>query len=516
MNLDGKPDLVMANGGYDSASVYFGSQPGEFPMPTVLGTPNPKSSAIGDLNGDGRLDIAIASSGWNAVVVRLATGGGGFGPYASYFVGTDPQSVAIGDVNGDGTPDLVAANYSSNNVSVLLGTGAGSFGPHSKFNVGVKPSSVGIGDLNGDGNRDIVTANSNDNTISVLLGTGAGSFGPQTTYSVGAWPRSVAIGYVNADGILDIVTANSLSDNVSILIGTGSGSFATATSLNVGMHPNAVAIEDLNHDGKNDLATAFETYPGPGFVAVMLASGTGTFGSPTVIEVGTEPVSIAIGDLNADGNRDIVTANWGSETVSLLLGSGSGSFGSAINVGVGFLPTCVSMGDLNRDGKLDVVTANSGSFSTSILLNSIPIPDTVGVSPFGGGTPGCFGQLGMSANSIPSIGNSGFAIVGSNAPRNSVGLTLVTDIQDLQGSDLFGVNIVIHVALTGTTEAFTLDASSGPVGEQFAAVPIPNSPSLAGRTYFLQSFWVEPVDQRCTPGLGGLESSRGLAMTIQP
>jgi hypothetical protein len=95
-------------------------------------------------------------------------------------------------------------------------------------------------------------------------------------------------------------------------------------------------------------------------------------------------------------------------------------------------------------------------------------------------------------------------------------LTLGSDVQDLLGSDPFGVNILTHVALTGATEVLPIDATSGPSGGQFVPLPIPNLPSLAGRTFFFQTFWVESPDLRCTQGLAGLESSRGLAVTIQP
>jgi hypothetical protein len=95
-------------------------------------------------------------------------------------------------------------------------------------------------------------------------------------------------------------------------------------------------------------------------------------------------------------------------------------------------------------------------------------------------------------------------------------LTLVSDAQDLLGSDPFYAKILIHLSLVNATTVLAFDVKSGASGEQFAAAPIPFAPSLVGSTFFAQTFWVEPPDLRCTPGLAGLTRSRGLAMTILP
>jgi hypothetical protein len=184
--------------------------------------------------------------------------------------------------------------------------------------------------------------------------------------------------------------------------------------------------------------------------------------------------------------------------------------------GVGTYPRSVVTADLNGDGAFDLVTANVYSDNVSVLLNSVSLPMIAGVVPYGTGTWGCMGQLSLYANSLPAVGSSSFAVVGSNAPRNALGLTLASNVQDLTGSDPFYANLLTHFAFEGATEVIALDVYSGPSGEQFAPAPIPNFPALVGKAYFLQTFWVEPPDQRCTHGLAGLESSRGLAVTIQP
>src|SRR5205807_1568483 len=129
-----------------------------------------------------------------------------------------PLSVAAGDLNGDGRPDLAVANYGANTVSVLLNTTAPgaatpSFAPRLDFPTGTNPFSVAIGDLNGDGRPDLAAANCGANTVSVLRNTTAPgaatpSFAARQDFATGTEPRSVAVGDLNGDGRPDLVVAN--------------------------------------------------------------------------------------------------------------------------------------------------------------------------------------------------------------------------------------------------------------------------------------------------------------------
>jgi hypothetical protein len=140
--------------------------------------------------------------------------------------------VAIGDFNGDGLPDVAVANagdYSGNNgnVSVLLGNGDGTFQAADSLSVGRQPVSVAVGDFNRDGIPDLAVANLLDGTVSVLLGNGDGSFQLPRSVSAGNRPYSVAVGDFNGDGIPDLAVVNDtfLSGTVSVLLGNGDGSF---------------------------------------------------------------------------------------------------------------------------------------------------------------------------------------------------------------------------------------------------------------------------------------------------
>ena len=149
-----------------------------------------------------------------------------FLPATNFAVGSNPPSVAVGDFNGDGKPDLAVANQTSNTVSIRLGTGTGSFGAATNFTAGTNPRSVAVGDFNGDGKIDLAVANQAGNNVSILLGTGSGSFGAATNFVVGTNPFFVAVGDFNGDGRPDLAVANLNSNNVSILLGTGTGAGA--------------------------------------------------------------------------------------------------------------------------------------------------------------------------------------------------------------------------------------------------------------------------------------------------
>jgi hypothetical protein len=165
------------------------------------------------------------------VSVLLGNGDGTFGAKTDFGTGADPNSVAIGDLNGDGKPDLAVANEPSNTVSVLLGNGDGTFGAKTDFGTGASPNSVAIGDLNGDGKPDLAVANYLANTVSVLLGNGDGTFGAKTDYGTGAGASSVAIGDLNGDGKPDLAVADYNSNTVSVLLSISPISTAVEVAL---------------------------------------------------------------------------------------------------------------------------------------------------------------------------------------------------------------------------------------------------------------------------------------------
>jgi hypothetical protein len=228
-NGDGKQDLAVAiRGTYPyyadgSVSILLGKGDGTFlPAVNYAAGIGPVSVAVGDFNGDGKQDLAVADVGDNyakgqGVSVLLGQGDGTFLPAKSYVAWVDPSAVAVGDFNGDGKPDLAVANhgtfpYTNGSVSVLLGQGDGTFPSTPAFPAGDSPSAVAVGDFNGDGILDLAVANEDSDNVSVLLGKGDGTFLPAIDYPAGSTPSSVAVGDFNGDGKLDLGVAD-LGDN---------------------------------------------------------------------------------------------------------------------------------------------------------------------------------------------------------------------------------------------------------------------------------------------------------------
>ena len=141
-------------------------------------------------------------------------------------------------------------------------------------------------------------------------------------------------------------------------------SLGAATNFAAGTNPIGIAIGDVNRDGRPDIVV---TNGAPGTISVLLAIGDGTFGAPTAFAVGTMPVAVALGDLNRDGILDAVVVNAGSNSISILLGNGTGGFGAQTVIPVGAGPTAVAIGDLDGDGRLDVVVTNGGSGTVMVL-----------------------------------------------------------------------------------------------------------------------------------------------------
>jgi hypothetical protein len=261
---------------------------------------------------------------------------------------------------------------------VLLGNGNGTFGTKIQVGLSTYLDLAGIADMNADGRPDLVVANELGGTVSVLLGNGDGTFGIRTDLSIGGNPIAVAIADLNADGRPDLAVTSynagtDMVSKISVLLGSGDGSFGARTDFGSGSNPVSVAIADLNADGRPDLVVANRGGDWTGnTVSVLLGNGDGTFGNRTDFGTGVGPSSVASADLNADGRPDVVVANGGSyreagSTISVLLGNGDGTLGARTDYGAGLGPQLAAIADINADGRPDLVVLSDTS---SVLLGN--------------------------------------------------------------------------------------------------------------------------------------------------
>jgi hypothetical protein len=409
--------MLWGQSGWDLPAQHF-PQPLIFGFPEVYdaGAPAAQSVTMADVNGDGKLDLLVADE--TGVAVLLGNGDGTFQAAVNYSSGGfDAYSVAVGDVNGDGKLDLVVANFcydgdcpnaGGGGVAVLLGNGDGTFDPAVTYDVNNwNNSSVVLADLNGDGKLDIVVGGGacadgalgcTAGRISVLLGNGDGTFGPPTFYNPGGfYTQAVAVADVNGDGKPDIL-AGSCSESqvpscnggrVAEFLGNGDGTFQPPVFYSTGgVDAMSIAVADVNGDGNLDLLVA----NGAG-VGELLGNGDGGF-QTKAIAMPNPPYSLALGDVNGDGKLDLVLdyvctkpcpiAEFGAVGIALGYGDGTFQLPNSVYSSGGVVSLYLAVGDVNGDGKPDVAVANVcgssskcvGDGTVGVLLNGVLLPTT--------------------------------------------------------------------------------------------------------------------------------------------
>src|SRR6266851_4517186 len=397
-NSDGKLDLAVAESCApptstcvnESVTVLLGKGDGTFnaAKSSVLASNDVTFIGFGDLNGDSKADLVSVDPDAASATVLPGAGDGTFRLSGiSYDTeGAGPLFGVLGDLNGDGKSDLAVANECQTNTPPC--TGANFLADSGVF------LASSAADFNGDGKPDIVLADE-IGAVDVLLNGANGNFKPPASYSSGGgFPSSVTVGDFNGDGKIDLAVANgncvqpSPSDqsicatgSVGVLLGNGDGTFQAAVRYSsVDDYSIAVATGDFNGDGKLDLAVGnvnCEDVNGrcliSGSISVLLGNGDGTFGAAVTYSSGNDawpPLqgsnSIAASDLNGDGRLDLVLSGR-----DVLLGNGDGSFQAAQS----YNPTGVQahsevVADFNGDGKPDLAVSEFGFVTTLLNISS--------------------------------------------------------------------------------------------------------------------------------------------------
>lgn len=316
----------------------------------------PGFSVVADLNGDGRNDLLVVETKSESLAYWLRQADGEFPASTERLVlGTylQPKHVAIGDLNGDGRPDLAIANFQDHSVSVLRNDGPVSatriaWAPTGKYPVGSQPVGVLIGDLVGDEQPDLAAVNRNGNSVSILENHGATSFSLATTIHVGTNPQAMVFGEFDDLAGSDLAVAVKGEDCVMILGNRDADAFQV-TCIPVGNGPTALVAHDFDGDGRQDLAVVNRDDDS---VQTLIQQAGGGFAIRQTIPVGDEPLSLALGNFDQQRGLDLATTNVASDDLSLLLADGPGDFRlplrfeAAFYYGVSIALSRVAAGDL--------------------------------------------------------------------------------------------------------------------------------------------------------------------------
>ncbi len=440
VNGDGQLDVVATNPSSASVSVFLGEGG---PLASVLAQPLNPSSGIGpalaaDMNGDGYPDLVAAQSGTypsrGQLSVLLNTGKGAFqSPVSTQLETAGAVAILVGDFNGDGKVDVALANTSNSNFSVFLGNGDGTF--HSPVDTiySFVFNSFASGYFQGKSKTldlAVTTTNPGNNTkfLNIFVGNGDGSFSSGAQYPVSSNNTPlVASADFNGDGNADLaVTAG---PQVQVYISKGDGTFKTPpASYSVPSLATSIVLGDFNGDGITDIAVGE-----PNGIAAFLGNGDGTFKPAVNTPFNEGPTISQAADFTGDGKTDLAGSD--ASGIVVFAGNGDGTFGNPISLSLANTDLPVGAADFNSDGITDLFLPQGGGSPASPQVDILWGGATASVFPgspnFGQvdvGTPGqppmplVLTSIGNVALSVPSI-----AVTGDFSQVNTCSTTLANE-----------------------------------------------------------------------------------------
>lgn len=459
-DADGRLDVALGSGevnvlAFQTAGLQLGILFGRGDG-TLQGAPGFRIPAFGetdplvaDFNGDGRPDLAyLARNG--SFHLYAAQAGGAYAALESASLlsgqGGNVVSVAVGDFNGDSRVDLAFVDASAG-LFVALNNGAGRFLTVTRVETASNFVHLSVGDANGDNRSDLIVSNNggSNNTaagsVAIFTNSGTGSFTRTATLTPGTKPQRAYVQDLNGDNRSELVvvlngipSTTTSPGGVAVYAGAPGGAFSNPTVLTVGRNPGDLSVADVNADNRPDLVVQTRETEFSSRVAVLLNNGNNSFAAPRLLTTEFGPRRPVLADLNGDALPEIVVAHCCGDTyLGYYLNLGGANFSSESLLRSAVSPTGVTVADADGDGKLDLLVSDgdTGQERTMFLFRNASNRGALGVAvsaaSFSGGR--------LAAASI-------FSVFGANLSNG-----LVVNEQAVPPEELGGVSVTVRDVL---------------------------------------------------------------------